>query len=321
MFLALPSTQEAHPLALNYYIRDYEVEFPEAAKPDAEFDRNKWRAFFRASAKYTVREVDRQAAAQREQQRLDRQRRRELQGRRTRPGDISGSDSDSDLGHMEDGRPAFDIMVVDRDKAVGKLLRKWLGAARTRIGGVFPKQEAAGDVAKYLQEARDLSRKRAERRAGLDTKDRKGKKSPTGKKPGSKDGAARSDPSSGFPQSVQVNAASAGLMQRWIQAARDRQFAATRAELDDHMDRLEDIVGPQLHEANDWYFGVGVRLQGEELVEEGRRLAQERQRGASEAEHKARRLLHEFDERRTEQQAKSRKEREEMRSAWEDEVR
>jgi len=118
-----------------------------------------------------------------------------------------------------------------------------------------------------------------------------------------------------------VSAATAGLMQRWVQVARDRQFESTRADLDDHMDRLEDIVGPQLHEANDWYFGRETRERGEELVVEGNRLLQERDRGAKEAEHKARRALLEFDERRTEQHSKSRTEREDLREAWEHEVR
>ena len=47
--------------------------------------------------------------------------------RATRPQDISDDDDEEE--------PIFDPMVVARSSAEGRMMSKWLGAARTRLGG------------------------------------------------------------------------------------------------------------------------------------------------------------------------------------------
>ena len=51
--------------------------------------------------------------------------------RATRTQDISDDDDEEE--------PIFDPMVVARSSAEGRMMSKWLGAARTRLGGAFPR--------------------------------------------------------------------------------------------------------------------------------------------------------------------------------------
>ena len=66
---------------------------------------------------------------------LEQARLKKLIKRATRPQDISDEE--------EDEEPIFDPMVVARSSAEGRMMSKWLGAARTRLGGAFPRPRAA----------------------------------------------------------------------------------------------------------------------------------------------------------------------------------
>merc|ERR1712070_1167593 len=87
-------------------------------------------------------------------------------GPKTRPGDISSEGSDDD-------EVQFDPMVVVRDSDEGKMMDKWLQAARRRLGGMFPRPEARKSMERYAEKMRqrklkeeDSGRSFARRRDG-----------------------------------------------------------------------------------------------------------------------------------------------------------
>ncbi len=73
--------------------------------------------------------------------------------RLTRPQDIS---SDEDEDQIE-----FDPIVVTRASPEGRMMSKWLVAARKKIGGTFPRPDARKQMEKYAQKLRELKMKKA----------------------------------------------------------------------------------------------------------------------------------------------------------------
>ena len=67
---------------------------------------------------------------------LEQARLKKLTKRATRTQDISDDEDDEE-------EPIFDPMVVARSSAEGRMMSKWLGAARTRLDGAFPRPRAA----------------------------------------------------------------------------------------------------------------------------------------------------------------------------------
>jgi len=109
-----------------------------------EKDPNLWKAFFRSRAEYITRCnfcMDRL-----EQERLKREAKLPGAGRATRPDDISSDEEDEEV--------IFDPMVVTRASGEGKMMSKWLDAARRRIGGAFPKKEARNQMERYAERMR-----------------------------------------------------------------------------------------------------------------------------------------------------------------------
>jgi hypothetical protein len=110
-----------------------------------------WKAFFRAHAEYCTRCS--MCEDSMEQERLLQAGRAPGPSRLTRPQDIS---SDEDEDQIE-----FDPIVVTRASPEGRMMSKWLVAARKKIGGTFPRPDARKQMEKYAQKLRELKMKKA----------------------------------------------------------------------------------------------------------------------------------------------------------------
>lgn len=110
------------PHAIDALIKSFDERYP-----DMEFDANLWQAHFRQKATFVTRCVN---CINRLEKVLNKKARRAPgAGQRTRAGDIS---SDDELELMA----AFEPTVVARSSTVGRTMKKWLDAARKRLGGV-----------------------------------------------------------------------------------------------------------------------------------------------------------------------------------------
>ena len=56
--------------------------------------------------------------------------------------------------------PIFDFVQVDRVAPLGRLMTKWLKAARQRMGGVFPRPEARDELVEYTQRINEAKERR-----------------------------------------------------------------------------------------------------------------------------------------------------------------
>jgi hypothetical protein len=74
--------------------------------------------------------------------------------RETRTQDIS-SDEDDDL-------KGFERLVFTRTSPEGRMMSKWLAAARRKLGGTFPRPDARKQMEKYAQKLRELKMKMQE---------------------------------------------------------------------------------------------------------------------------------------------------------------
>jgi hypothetical protein len=316
--LARPTDGEADGQALNYYVGEYETLHPPENEPaSAPFNEQRWRAFFRSRAKYAVKERNRADAADRARKQAEKDDRRKAMGRLTRPGDLSDSDSDSDLSDASTVVD-FDPVVVDPEAPVGRLMAKWLDAARRRVGGVFPRPQAEDQVAQYVTKMRERQRRKA---LGLPTREEEKRQAQeAAREPTTGRGLARAvaDDEGKTPAAVlmaaqaAVPAVAAGLAQRWLSIARDRRIAATREDLDSRLDRIQGILGPHMNEQTDWYFGSDARLRGEELALQGEELRGRRRVDEEEARLRGVRIVAESDEHASRMRSTMEKERESL---------
>jgi hypothetical protein len=66
--------------------------------------------------------------------------------RAARADDISDDEDEEDV--------IFEPMVISRSSVVGKIMAKWLGAVRTRLGGEFPRPAARKEMERYVEKLR-----------------------------------------------------------------------------------------------------------------------------------------------------------------------
>ena len=118
--LASEENTEADAHALDRLILGFEEEYGvEETQPEL------WHSYFRSHAKFIT--LCNHCLDKLEQARLKKLIKTPGRQRATRPQDISDDD--------EEEEPIFDPMVVARSSAEGRMMSKWLGAARTRLGG------------------------------------------------------------------------------------------------------------------------------------------------------------------------------------------
>ena len=136
--------------------------------------------------------------------------------RLSRPQDIS-SDEDEDMVD-------FEPVVVTRTSPEGRMMSKWLVAARKKLGGVFPRADARKQMERYAQKLRELKMRKA-RDAG---------------KPPPK--AAEEDET----EAANITAATKALALRWIRMARDAMESKFRMRSETFREDLDNLLGLSL---------------------------------------------------------------------------
>jgi hypothetical protein len=210
-----------------------------------ELDPNLWKAYFRAHAEYCTRCNICEDAV--EMDKLMQQGRAPGAGNITRPQDIS---SDEDEDEIE-----FDPLVVTRTSPEGRMMSKWLLAARKKLGGAFPRPDARRQMEKYAQKLKELKRKKV--REAI-----QGPKAADASKP---------DP---VEQSA-ITAATKALAQRWVRMARDNLESKFRTRGFTLKDELDKTLG-NMREEDDWYYGGALRMEGKDLLKQGADLEEDR---------------------------------------------
>ena len=127
--------------AIDSLIKQFEDNYsPEESDPIL------WKAFFRENARFST--ICNICLDQIEQHNLNKDVRHVGAGVATRPGDISSDDESDDDDVLFYG---IDPVIVVRSSDEGRIMSKWLQAARDKLGGEFPRQEAVQQTEQYLE--------------------------------------------------------------------------------------------------------------------------------------------------------------------------
>merc|ERR1711871_1133091 len=252
--------------AIDDLIKGFEVKYP-----GRKFEPNLWTSYFRAEAQFITR--CQKCVNKLEQARANKIRKHTGAGRQTRADDISDDEDD------EEEHVIFEPMVVTRTSAEGKMMSKWLNAARRRLGGVFPRPNARAEMEEYAAKMREykLRKAKADMRArGFISDDE------------DEDGNMKL-------KIGHINAASKALAQLWLMRAREAQKRTIIKQREDMKANLKRVTGA-LSEEFDWYFGQELRLTGESLREEGEALEEKRRQMIADAKTAARKLEDELND-------------------------
>jgi len=151
----------------------------------------------------------------------------------TRPGDISSDDEDEFI--------CFKPLIVYGSSMEGKMMSKWLNAARKKVGGTFPRSHAKTHVNKYIEQMK-LQKKQQNNKTRLDQ---------------NKNGNFKWAP-------IHVNDASKALMSKWVLTAKQNaslRYSTLGNQIKQEIVRVLDCMPP----TDDWYYGRELRLDGIEL--------------------------------------------------------
>ena len=186
----------------------------------------------------------------------------------TRADDISSDDEGDDK--------IFDPMVVNRHSSEGRMMSKWLGAARKKLGGAFPRDDARKQMEKYAQRMRQLKIKKAKEAVGkavnLEQQEEDMKK------------ALEEE----FGE-VEVDVATRALAQRWVRLAKESIEVKFRTRSENIRTDLKDSL-EDMPEQDDWYFGGEMRVEGDQLLTRGLDLSNDRKTLEAEATIKIRKV-------------------------------
>jgi hypothetical protein len=233
---------EADPHALDAIIAAFEAEYgPDESNPDL------WQSFFRSHATFITR--CEHCIDQLEKMRLQKLVRHPGESRATRAGDISTDE--------EDEEEVFDPMMVARSSSEGRMMSKWLTAARTRLGGAFPRPHARDEMESYVKKMRAR-------------KEKGGKKRPKGAPDYDEEEEEKMK-----TWVVRLNAASKALMQKWVKKARDIIVEKEGEKALDLRRQMKNLL-EKLKEEDDWYYGTELRLAGGVLCADGDTLIEDR---------------------------------------------
>lgn len=177
---------------------------------------------------------------------------------------LCDDDFSSDDNDENETSQAFAPVIVARGAVEGRVLSKWLLAARRRLGGVFPRPDAEQQMEAYAKRMRKRQA-RKDKRVHVDSDEENERKKAE------------------QLWRLEMNEASRALALKWLWQARDVRDAAFRAQSVALRARLDDLVSKML-EADDWFYGRELRLTGAQLVEEALALASEQQQRDGDAE-------------------------------------
>jgi hypothetical protein len=237
--VSLASNGQPDPFAIDRIIAMFEEQYGVN-----EADPQLWRAFFRAHAQFVSRcsLCDAKAAGSVPQTARSVDLAPSL-ARVTRPEDFSSSDDEEDR--------IFEPMIVVRSSVEGRIMSKWLVAARKKLGGTFPRPEARGQMERYAQRMRDMKTRRGART----------------KRDRAVAGAAHDldqDVHKDWP--TQFSAVTVAIGQRWLKAARENTQKRFQERTEKLQEELRECLR-KMKEEDDWYFGSETRMEGQQLAE------------------------------------------------------
>ena len=171
----------------------------------------------------------------------------------TRPDDISSDEEEENI--------SFDPMIVSRTSKEGRVMSKWLLAARKKIGGVFPRDQAIDQTRKYVELMKKKKIKNSlPARKELLPNDR------------------------GFDGSNEnLNYAGRMIAINWLKSARKEKFERFQARGKEIRNFLHSTLEKMLP-VDDWFYGTESRLGGMALLDEGERLRKENVRKQEEGD-------------------------------------
>jgi len=236
-----------------------------------------WKAYFRANAEYCTRcSLCEDSMAQ---DRLLQASRAPGPSRITRAQDIS-SDEDDDAVE-------FEPVVVTRTSPEGRMMSKWLVAARKKLGGAFPRPDARRQMERYAQKLRELKMKKAKDVLAQPT-------TKISELEHEEDG--------------EITAATRALALRWIRLARDAMESKFRLRSQTFREDVDSLLN-QMPEEEDWYYGAAMRLEGYDLLKRGSDLEDDRRTLEAEAAVKIHKIETDLDEHITERSAELEREK------------
>ena len=200
-----------------------------------------WKAFFQENAKYST--ICNICLDQMEQQKLHKDVRHVGAGISTRPGDISSDDESDD-------QLLFDPLIIKRSSDEGRMMKKWLQAAREKIGGDFPRKSAMDQTERYLTRMKHRS------------------------KPIKNVSSSKTEDSESRWGNVDLNDKEEGIVKRWLSEARQgtvTRFDEKTAEVRSQLHRVLESLDVE----DDWATGE-LRLEGNALKIEGDQIAKKR---------------------------------------------
>jgi hypothetical protein len=271
MTVSLATEGLADSSALDRLIAGFEQQYGAS-----ENDANLWRAYFRAHAEFVTR--CERCVNDLEAAKLKRDLAPAGAKPRTRAVDLSSDEEDEDV--------MFDPLVVVRESPEGKMLAKWLDAARRRCGGAFPRAGARKQMEEYAEKMRQRKLKRA--------RDKKKGRGGGGAGGGDADSDGDADNAAAAMWKVEVNAAAKALAQRWLRRAQDQQAAHFRAKGLGLRRDVEDTLRAMAPE-DDWFFGAELRTEGAAVQDRGDQLAQDLRTVDAEEAVKVRRVETDFE--------------------------
>merc|ERR1712166_1474130 len=268
--------------AIDDLIKGFQVKYP-----GRKFEPNLWVSYFRSEAQFITRCQN--CVNKLEQAQKGKIKKHTGGGRATRAADISDDDED------EEEQAVFEPMVVTRTSAEGKVMSKWLNAARRRLGGAFPRPSARAEMEAYAAKMREYKLKKAKadmRAKGFISDD--------------EDEAGNVKLKVGY-----INAASKALAQLWLERAREYRKKTVVKEREGMKVDIRRVM-EHLTEEHDWYYGQDLRLTGKGLQDEGDNLHETRRQYDGDAKAKARDLEDELQAFELEKEAQAQAEIEEV---------
>jgi hypothetical protein len=264
----LASCGEWDPQALDRLIAEFERA---QGGDDAALDFTAWKAYFRAHAQFFMR-CD--ACASRAGEALERARQEEKFGAAARAAAEARAQAArvAAAAQLEEDAAndvPWDAVTVPHNSALGRIMSKWLAAARTREGGQFPRPDARTEVEAYMRRMRESkaarirrqleARKRAEQgEAGDGAQDGKG----------ARDGDGEEARRFG---AVAVTPSTRAIALTWMLESRvsaSQREAVAAAEL---RAQLADAVAA-LQPADDWLYTAETRVRGAGLAADAARV-------------------------------------------------
>ena len=175
----------------------------------------------------------------------------------TRPDDISSDESDEEEGCL------FDPLIVLNTSFEGRMLLKWLGIAREKLGGDFPRPGSKEQIELYLKHLK--KRTIQERKSGI---------SIMYKQTNAFSKVENNDDSIDQFEPIEISEKATFIISNWLKSAQLISFKRFEDRGDEVRNQLRCILD-KINAVDDWFFGREMRINGLNLKEEGDKLKEE----------------------------------------------